>query len=168
MTWGGTARLLGVLACLLAFLWLAERRPGPPVEQPLLGTPPEHAGRIELDEPAARLTAVREASGWVDPAGRPWRSDAPDDLLRALTTLRPTTLDAAGEDAVDEYGLGTPAMRLRVLDGTGNALLALEIGRRNPAWTGRYARRSDVPAVLLVGALLDWELDKLRQSSPTP
>jgi len=40
----------------------------------------------------------------------------------------------------------------------------MDIGNRNPAWTGSYARRAGRAEVLLVGAVLRWELDKLRSA----
>jgi hypothetical protein len=49
-----------------------------------------------------------------------------------------------------------------VLDDT-ETLLALEVGATNPARTGVYVRRIGEPAVLLVGALLRWEIEKLRR-----
>jgi hypothetical protein len=70
-----------------------------------------------------------------------------------------------------EYGLAPAVERLRVLDDTGHELIALDIGNRNPAWTGVYARRAGSADVLLVGSLLRWELDKLRsarESTTTP
>jgi len=169
MTWSGTARLAAVLAALIAVTWLVERAADRPAagQAPLLVAPPERAHRIEFEEPAGRLTVVRGAAGWSDANGRPWRSDAPDDLLLALGGLRPTALDVPADTPDEEWGFGAAAMRLRVLDDRGGPMLALEIGRRNPAWTGRYARRAGAPGVLLVGALLDWELDKLRASSPS-
>ena len=51
-----------------------------------------------------------------------------------------------------------------MLDGTRQRLLAMDIGTRNPAWTGSYARRDGRDEVLLVGALLRWELEKLRSA----
>ena len=74
-----------------------------------------------------------------------------------------------GEHAdLEEYGLAASTERLRVLDGTGRELLAMDIGNRNPAWTGNYARRDGRDEVLLVGSLLRWELDKLRSARDMP
>jgi hypothetical protein len=169
VTWRGTTRLLLLLVLLASTVWLlgprGERRD--PAAPPLLTTP-EQVGRIELAEPAGRLVALRSAGGWRDPEGRPWHSDAPDDLLRALGTLRPAALEADSDRPLEEWGFGPTATRLHVLDATGQDLLVLEIGRRNPAWTARYARRAGTREVLLVGAALEWELDKLRASAPPP
>lgn len=168
MSWRETARLAAVLVALAAVVWWVERHGEPrrPPEATLLDAPAEDMRRIELDDPTGRIVAERSEHGWRDPAGRPWRTDAPDDLLRALRSLRPTVLHADGEPRPEEWGFGPDAMRLRVLDAAGQAGLALEIGRRNPAWTARYARRVDRREVLLVGAVLEWEIDKLRASAP--
>ncbi len=65
-----------------------------------------------------------------------------------------------------DYGLGPGGPRLELAAADGRPLLALELGERNPAWTGLYARRTGEPAVLLVGGVLAWELEKLRQAAP--
>src|SRR3989442_1562213 len=65
-----------------------------------------------------------------------------------------------------DYGLGPGGRRLGLAAADGRPLLALELGERNPAWTGLYARRAGEPAVLLVGGVLAWELEKVRQAAP--
>ncbi len=168
MTMRGTAALVAVLVILAGWLWLAEA-PRPAVEPapPLLAVPTSAVARVELEEPGGRLTFVRSADAWRDDEGRPWRSDGPRALLDALTTLRPVTVVADGAENVDEYGFGRDASRLRVYDDDNHVLLGIDIGRRNPAWTGVYARREGEDAVLLVGGLLRWELEKLRNTAPT-
>jgi hypothetical protein len=71
-------------------------------------------------------------------------------------------------EPVDEagYGLGASAQRLLVTGADGRPLLALEVGERNPAWTGLYVRRKGEREVVMVGALLRWELEKLRDAAP--
>ena len=64
-----------------------------------------------------------------------------------------------------DYGLGPDTPRLRVM-AAGKELLSLEIGERNPAWTGLYARLAGQREVILVGAVLHWELEKLRDAAP--
>jgi hypothetical protein len=45
-------------------------------------------------------------------------------------------------------------------------VLQLEIGSRNPAWTGVYAAAHRCREIELVGALLHWEVEKLRAIAP--
>jgi hypothetical protein len=85
-----------------------------------------------------------------------------DDLLAALATIRP--MDALPEGAPDltDYGFGSAATTLAVSAGAA-PIVQLQVGDRNPAWTGVYVRRTGSAEVLLVGALLHWELEKLRR-----
>jgi hypothetical protein len=108
------------------------------------------------------VTAARADDRWTDERGRPWPAEHLAALVQALTTLRPVTVieDAPADPAV--YGLGADAVRLTVLDDT-HEVAALELGASNPAGTALYVRRAGSPAVLLVGALLRWEVEKLRR-----
>jgi hypothetical protein len=167
----GTALLLAVLAGLGLYLLLEHRRPAalaPETESapPLLGAPAATVVRIEVDDAEGRLVALRGPSGWTDAAGHPWGSDAPADLLDVLATLEPVmVVDPEPENPAD-YGFGPGALRLTLRGAGDRVLLALEVGERNPAWTGLYARLAGERRVLLVGAILHWELEKLKESAP--
>jgi hypothetical protein len=172
LTGRGTALLLGVLAMLVGYLWLFEIRPRrapAPVEAetpPLLAVPAAAVARVELQEDGRRLTAVRGGEGWTDPSGRPWRASAVSDLVDTLGSLRPVmVVDPQPKEPAD-YGLGAAARRLEVSGSDGRSVLALELGERNPAWTGIYARRAGRPEVMLIGGVLSWELEKLRGAAP--
>jgi hypothetical protein len=167
----GTAVLLGILAALAGWLWLIELHPrheppaaGPP---PLLDVPPSAIARIELADDGPPIVAVRNAGGWTDDTGRAWSGGVPADLLATLTTLRPLMVVDPDPSRPADFGLGPGAAHLRVLAPDGHALLALELGDRNPAWTGLYARRDGRREILLLGGVLNWEMTKLRQSAPT-
>jgi hypothetical protein len=165
-----TAALIVTAAALVAVVWmdrpeLLPERPLPiPDTPPLLGAPIASVARFEWERGADRLTLVHTPAGWHDAAGHPWPADTVEVALEALASLHPHTVVSGGAIDLAEYGLAQPGERLRVLDGTGRELLAMDIGNRNPAWTGSYARRAGRDEVLLVGALLRWELDKLRSA----
>jgi hypothetical protein len=172
MTARGTVLLLGVLLALLGYLWLMEtRQVAQPVsatveEAPLLDGPAAAVARIDLVNPEGRVTAMRRDRAWVDGSGHVWDGTAVADLLETLGTLRPVMeVDPAPED-VDGYGLGSTAQRLHVSGQDGRSMLELEVGERNPAWTGLYVRRVGEQRVVLVGAVLRWELEKLRDAAP--
>jgi len=167
-----TALLVGVLGALLAYLWLFEVQPrrrgaAPAPEAPaLLEESSAAVVRIELAEDGRRLTAVRGEGGWTDGEGRPWRGDVVGDLVATLGTLRPLMIVDADPREPADYGLAAGARRLEVVGADGSTLLALELGERNPAWTGVYARRAGRREVMLVGAVLAWELEKVRRAAP--
>ena len=170
MTVRGTALLVGILAALLAYLWLGEIRPrsGPARAKvpALLAVPPTDVARIDLEEHGRRLVAIRRDGKWVDAQGRPWRGDAVGDLLDTLGTLSPIMVVDPDPAEPSDYGLEPDTPRLRVMAAKGKELLSLEIGERNPAWTGLYARLAGQRKVILVGAVLHWELEKLRDAAP--
>jgi hypothetical protein len=175
MTRRGTAALIVVLVAVVAYVWLVEvrRRGATPVasapeEAPLLAVPAARVARVELAEGETRRVAVRRAGGWTDESGQAWQGEAVADLLETLGTLAPVmVVDPEPEDPGD-YGLGPEATHLRLVAGDGQTLLDLEVGERNPAWTGVYARLGQRREVVLVGAVLHWELEKLHAAAPEP
>jgi hypothetical protein len=173
MTARGTGLLLALLVTLAGYLWVAEVRPrraapplpaGTPEAPPLLAT--SDVARVELQEGGTRLTAVRRDGGWADGSGRPWRPAAVADLVETLGGLRPIMVVDPDPEQPADYGLGPDETQLRLFGPDGQALLALEVGERNPAWTALYARLAGRREVILVGAVLRWELEKLRDASP--
>jgi hypothetical protein len=148
----GTVGLAVVFALLVAYLRLTAPGPGSAADAQALLTPPlEGATRITLVEGGRTTEITRRDGGWSAP-GVP-------DFLAALASLR---VVAVIEDASPEsYGFAPDASQLRIDSGAG-PLVELELGANNPAETGVYVRRVGQRPVLLVGALLRWELEKLR------
>ncbi len=153
MTVRGTVGLAVVLAILIAYLRLSAPAPGPGVDTTARLTPPlDAATRIVLEGGGRRIEITRDEGRWSAPS-------APD-FLAALASLQ---VLAVIEDAQPEsYGFAPDATQLRVDEGT-SALVEIEVGATNPAETGVYVRRVGQRPVLLVGALLRWELEKLRR-----
>jgi hypothetical protein len=179
MTPRGTLVLVVILAALTGYLWLAEVRPRAGIvapapgghareELPLLAVPPGRVARVELEQGETLLTALRRDGEWADARGRPWRANVVSDLVETLGALRPVMVVDPDPERPADYGLGPEASRLRLVGADGEELLVLEVGERNPAWTGLYARRAGRREVMLVGAVLRWELEKLRSASPPP
>jgi len=166
MTARGTGALWLVFGVLAGLVWLTT--PGPEtvaVPSGLLDV--ESRGRIarlEWVESDRRTELVRDDRGWADPQGGRIDASTIDDLFEALATVHPlTTIDVEEEDATG-YGFAEPR-RLRLLDAQRRVLFDIEIGRRNPATTGLYVRLNGSDDVVLVGALLDWELAKLSRAA---
>lgn len=161
MTWRGTIGLAAVLAALAAALWWAERpapdrTPGAPAA--LLASSAEiTALEIRVAGATHRWDVARgrwrTASGDVAPAGV-------ETLVEALQTISPLMVVDAAPTAPAEFGFGPDAVRLVVWAGE-TPLLDLDVGARNPAWTGVYVRRHGARAIEMVGALLAWELAKV-------
>ena len=162
MTVRGTLGLLGLFAALALYLLVVAPPPErpPPLEDPLLSVPAEQVTRLEVRWPDGHLEARRVDGVWrVDGEGGV-ASEAIDDLLAVLATLRPTTI-LARDVAAGDYGLG-PAATSLTLSANGATVLHLLVGNRNPALTGVYVQRTGSDELWLVGALLHWELEKLH------
>lgn len=151
----GTLGLALVLAVLASYLAFTRPAPGPATDgpnrlMPALGD----ATQLELTQGDRVITVARHDGTWE----RPGVADALDTLA-SLEVLG--VIDAAPSDPA-AYGFGADAMRLRV-SRDGRTVADVDVGAMNPAGTGVYVRRHGEPAVLLVGALFHWELEKVRR-----
>jgi len=159
----GTLGLIGVFALLAAYLLLVPAPAPPALEEPLLTVPTDSVDALEVSWPDRQLRAHRNDGGWRLNDGAAVPSDMVQDLLATLSTLRPMETLRSGDDVAD-YGLDARAPTLIVSAG-GTDVLRLRIGDRNPAWTGVYVQRSGSQDVVVVGALLRWELEKLHATA---
>ena len=153
MTVRGTVGLAVVLGLLLAYLVVTPPPAGPKTDDTALTPLLDAATRIEIVEAGRTTELVRHDGQWNTP-GVP-------DLLDALESLRVLAVIDPGTE-VDLYGFGADALRLRIT-ADGRELVAIEVGAMNPAATALYVRRSGQHSVLLIGALLRWELEKVRR-----
>ena len=157
MTIRGTLGLAAVFVVLAGYL-IATR--------PLSDASPDQSPR--LTPPLASATTVELTGGDHGPirfarrADGTWAEHIVADVLDGLASLHVLAIVDDAPATPQSYGLGPDAPRLRVSKGTED-LIVIEVGAMNPAETGVYVRRSNEPSVLLVGALLRWELGKLRR-----
>jgi hypothetical protein len=174
----GTGALVLVLTVLIGYLWLFEVRPRggvhpPPVVDeasapPLLDAPTAIVARVEIEGARGTLTATRRNGDWIDGRGHTCPPGTVSELIDALHELRPLMVVDPDPAEPADYGLHQPSARVRLLDADGHPLLGLEVGERNPASTGIYARLAGQHEVLLVGALLQWEIGKVRDAVGAP
>jgi len=157
MTVRGTLGLAALLALLLGYL-LATHPPPLPPDSGLLAPSLAAATTVEIVDHGHTIVVGARDGGF---------DDATADLLLALQDLRVLAVIAERSDDPTTYGFGSDAARLRVLANDAS-LLALDVGAANPAGTGVYVRRTGDPAILLVGALLRWELDKVVRAHSAP
>jgi len=155
--------MLAVAATLLAALWIGSRPDAPPVTNmpPLLARTAVVAS-VELHQESGTRRFQADGGGrLLDDRGM----DA-SGVVAALRTLAPLMTVAKAPGDPTEFGFDRDALRL-VVRGDQSLLLDLEIGARNPAWTGLYVRRNGARDVELVGALLHWEIAKLDRGTTT-
>ena len=176
MGWRGTAILTLLVMVIGAYVWFEEAPPdagraatfddAPAPRQiatpvrPLLEFQPADVVGVRLERPGQVHEAVRTAGGWQDVAN----PTALDDLIHDLAQLG-VLMDIPGDQAaLKDYGLQPPQgvlqLRLRGRD----TPLILEIGDRNPATTGVYVRVGGDDAVVLAGALVEWDFDRAFKS----
>jgi len=164
VTWRGTAGLALLLALLVATIVWVDRRAARPASvgrTPLLTVESEAVTALEIQTRERTLRFARNANGWhgVHDGAATAAAHVPG-VLAALGSLAPLMVVTEAPTRLDDFGLGSDAVRLIVRSGEQLAL-DLEIGNRNPAWTAIYVRRRDSSEVLLVGSLLRWELQKI-------
>jgi len=153
----GTLLLALILGALVGYLLLTEspERGEDGGDAVALSRSLAQATRVDVTQAGSTVTLVRRDDRWEDAQAA--------DFLQALAGLRVLGVidDAPADPGL--YGFDAGSARVRVLDGTEPAL-DLEIGAPSPAGTGVYVRRFGERRVLLVGALLRWELEKVRRA----
>ena len=174
MEWRGTIGLAVLVAIVGAYLWFVDTPATPPTRPGTMQGPPQSkesadalrkllvfdptdVAGLQLQRASHRFTLERRDGNWQgtdDPS-------AVNDFLHTLATmgvLMDITVSAGG---LAEYGLDPP-LGVITLQLNGQAQpLVLEIGERNPAITGVYVRIGADGPVVLAGALVEWEFDKL-------
>lgn len=180
MGWRGTLILLAVVAAAALYLYRdvnAGRRQhswGAIFEEPL-ETPP--GGRIThlLSFDAADVTAItvrRGSAQWrAERSGASWsgagRATDMDEFLRDLAELAEIMPIGSGPDTLREHGLEPPQGSVELTRATQPPILLL-IGARNPPGTGVYVRVGADGPVVLTGALLLWDLEKVERAFGPP
>jgi hypothetical protein len=155
MTIRGTVALAITLAVLVGYLAFTRPAPGPSDDLASRLMPPlTGATSVEMTEGGRTGSVTRRTGAWERPGI--------DDLLDAIGSLQVLGVIESAPSDPTAYGFGPDATRLRVANDTGT-IADVEVGAMNPAGTGVYVRRYGEPPVLLVGALLRWELEKVRR-----
>ncbi|MFN8644491.1 MAG: hypothetical protein U0802_23580 [Candidatus Binatia bacterium] len=180
MGWRGTlALLVAVAAAALALYrdanagrgqhsWRAvfeEPRETAPADQVthLLAFDPRAVTAITLRRDHRQWRADRTADGWSG-AGR---ATDMDDFLRDLLELAVILPIDVGPDTLREHGLDPPQASIELTQRAG-APITLLVGARNPPATGVYVRVGSDGPVVLTGALLLWDLEKVERAFGPP
>ncbi|MCS6926965.1 MAG: DUF4340 domain-containing protein [Candidatus Binatia bacterium] len=161
--------VFGLLACLLggyAYVTTPQKR-GPDVslterkERPVLDFRPDEVVHIDLVYDGQQVLCRRTAQGWEqEPQGLPIRAEAVDEFLANLKNLVNLGEVEIGNASLAEYGLSPPASRV-VLQLENGEARSLALGNRNPVQTSIYAQVNNSPQVVLVGAVVLWDMRKL-------
>jgi hypothetical protein len=174
MGWRSTIVLTVLVIVVGAYLRFADApatpatRPGSAANKPpgadavqalqkLLVFEPRDVVDLQLQRAGRTHRLHRENGTWQgieDPS-------AVDDFLHSLSQMRVLMDISASAQELADYGLAPPLGVIALHVGGQAQPLVLQIGERNPATTGVYVRIGDDGAVVLAGALVEWEFDNL-------
>jgi hypothetical protein len=161
--------VLGVLACFLGgytYLTAPEKKGldtqrEQKTERPVLDFPADQVTHIDLLFDGEHVRCQRIAEGWQQlPSGRPLRAEAVDEFLENLQKLVNLGEVDIGNASLSEYGLHPPSSQV-VLQLADGSTRSLALGNRNPVQTSMYAQANEAPQVVLVGAVILWDMRKL-------
>jgi hypothetical protein len=170
MSWRQVGLIYVVLALLAGYVVLFDA--GTPATEVAAPAP---VGPSLLESDAASVTTVtfrkegrvvraaREAGRWrvVEPAGAEVTPDLIEATIATLTAGQAAEkLTVGPEHELQAYGLDVPSATVEVVTSNTSAPpVTVAIGGRNPTRTAVYARRSDQPAIFLVGMNLSYYID---------
>jgi hypothetical protein len=155
------AALLGVvvfLTLLTSEKLAPPKRPG----EPLVALDPKEVRRVDVaPRQGAPYSFARKDGGWVI-EGRGDDGEVPadrlDGFLETLTALTRLVVIDEPDPKLADFGLDPPRAVVTIHGATD---VALAIGDRNPPLTALYVQILPRTNIVLVGAVLLWEFDKL-------
>jgi hypothetical protein len=178
MSWRVTLALAIALVATGLYAWFDLHRGAPPgrdsaaepsaasiatMARPLAEFAPEDVEAIHLQRGALHMQLRRVDGAWTGVQ----RPEIVNDFLASLHEMSEImTVQASQKDLVD-YGLDPPTDSIELLLRQG-APINLLLGNRNPSGTGIYVRIGRDGRVVLAGALLRWELEKLTRPIAEP
>ncbi len=175
MSWRRVAVIYAVLALLAGWVLILDRgAPDPEMPAPVAPAPPlletaaSSVTALTFRKEGRVVRAQRTADRWsvIEPAGAKIPPDLFDATIATLTAGQPAE-ELSGEpaSAYAAYGLTTPASTLEVGLGEATPPILVSLGDENPTRTAVYARRSDRPAIFLVGLNLRYYVDLVFEAA---
>jgi hypothetical protein len=178
MGWRGTGVLALLVVGLAVYVWFEEvpetvptrsadfgdrqHDPNPTPSRRLLEIDPAVVTGIRVQFAGEARHARRTGSAWVGvtpPA-------AIADFLGALAGLGVLGEMSSAPDTLAQYGLDAPRMIVELEPQDGGTPIVLRVGERNPPGTAVYVQLGESGPVVLVGALLAWEVEKAFRAMP--
>lgn len=174
-----TAVLIALAVGLGVLLWLDEPPPAPVLQDPptLLGEPrlrdpsqfvpllefhPADVVALRLQRGDVSIESKRAGGGWSPPL----TGEQVEEFLRSMAAMG-RVMQLPPDSIPSDYGLDPPDTIVEFWLRQRETPVRLEIGNQNPAATGVYVRVGSTGPVILGGALISWEIDKLlRQETP--
>jgi hypothetical protein len=178
VSWRRVAAIYAALVLLAAWVLAFERDtpvpepndvPGPASAESLLGADASAVAAVRFTRHGETVRAERADDRWraVGPRGTTVSPDLIDATVATLTAGQPSErLAPQAEDDLAAYGLDAPTTSVDVvLRATPDRPITVLIGGRNPTQTAVYARRTDQPAIFLVGLNVSYYIDLIFEAA---
>jgi len=136
---------------------------GKKIGPPLLALRPEEVKKIEINSlNGGELIGAWKEKRWSLLHGNTvgnWEATIDDFIVNLLMTVE---IEKFGVENIQlkNFGLENPAFRITLTDITDKTYQIL-IGDTNPVRTSIYVKRAESPQVIIVGAVLNYELQKI-------
>jgi hypothetical protein len=178
MSWRVTLALAIAVIVTALYAWFDLRRRVPPQRdstanlsvvptgtmlKPLAEFTPENVAAIRLRRGSLQVQLRREDGHWTGTR----QPEVVNDFLSNLHEMSAIMEVQASQKDLADYGLDSPADSLELLLKEG-APITLFLGNQNPSGTAIYVRVGRGNRVVLAGALLRWELEKLTRALTEP
>jgi hypothetical protein len=136
---------------------------GKKIGPPLLALRPEEVKKIEINRlNGGELIGAWKEKRWSLLHGNPvgnWEATIDDFIVNFLMMVEIEKFRVENTQ-LKTFGLENPAFRITLTDITDKTYQIL-IGDTNPVRTSIYVKRAESPQVIIVGAILNYELQKI-------
>jgi hypothetical protein len=136
---------------------------GKKIGPPLLALSPEEVKKIEIKSlNGGELIGVWKEKRWSLLKGNEvgnWKATIDDFIFNLLMTVEIEKFRVESSQ-LNAYGLENPAFQITLTDITDKTYQIL-IGDPNPVRTSVYVKLAESPLVIIVGAVLNYELQKI-------
>ncbi len=181
MGWKFTIATTGLLL-LVVLLYYLDTTPSPPPRRvglptgptpqgpapsgtPLVVADPQKIYRLLVTLDGVERMTERINGTWVGTD----RAELIEEFVRDLTRLGPLETIEVDADRLSEFGFLPPRGRIELYLEGQTSPVVFEVGLLNPPGTALYLRVPPSRQILLVGSLIDWELQRtVRLLSATP
>jgi len=151
---------------VIALLTGAQVQAPPQEVVPLVAMAPESIVALELRADGRQVAVRRTLQGWDGPLS----AAAIGEFLANLAGIGSLGSLEVADAELGDFGLAAPERSLLLMRGASTEPIRIDIGRSNPPMTAVYTRIDRTGPVILAGAVLAWEFDKLAgrlaQGSP--
>jgi len=159
------AIVLFALVCYyMIFEFVApDAKPGPEALVPILLLDYDDVQKVAVKTSDGReFIAERQEGHWSlikGQKGERWADNITDFVANLVRTVEVDRIPG-GSSELSIYGLDNPTYQIIVTDVTDKTYQLL-IGDTTPVKTSVYAKFAESPDVLIVGALVNWEISKI-------